>query len=934
MRMNLRNRRRFLIPEVVQTSAMDCGPASLKCLLEGFRIETSYSHLRDVCQTDVDGASIDSVEQLANQLGLQAEQIMLPPDHILLPQAKAIPAIAIVRNAEGLTHFVVIWQCVGSYVQLMDPAVGRRWVRADHFLRSLYIHTLTIGAAEWRDWAGSPEAVGCLLQQLRSVRIPRDTCRALVRIALADPGWRSLAALFSVARLAESLMGAAISLKTRRRVEVIETLFRGARSQWGEQSVPAHYWPVIATPPNDGGQMQLRLSGAVLVRVINKRETAPASETPTAEDSITSNGKLTAERVADLRSPQVRPGHELLRLIVADGLLAPSMLFKAILLAAAIVVGEAVLFRSLLDIGTNLYLSSHRVAAISILVVILGIALLLTLPIASETLRLGRHLEMRLRIAVLEKFRHLGDGYFRSRLVSDSAERSHSVHALRRLPTLASQLFANTFQLIFTTAGIVWLAPASAALAIVTATFSVALPLFLQPALAERDLRVRNQAGALSRFYLDAMLGLLPIRAHAAERAIRNEHERLLFAWAHAGLGLQRVAVLIDFLQVAGGFGLAIWLLLSNVARPAEIGSLLLLIFWVLNLPALGQAIAIAVRQYPMQRNVTLRLLEPLSAPETERPGAICPATEGIEAQAGLTTRAASVRFEDVGLTISGHPILGQIDLEIESGTHVAVVGQSGAGKSSFVGLLLGWNTPSAGRILVDGNPLEAERLTRLREETAWIDPTVQLWNRSLAENLCYGASFAGIPQLGQAVSGLELRELLETLPNGLQTPLGEGGTLLSGGEGQRIRLGRAMLRRNSRLVIMDEPFGGLDRPRRRRLLLKARQLWQHATLIYVTHDISEVRDFDRVLVLEAGNIVEDGSPRALSRDPGSRFHALRSYEQAVRRKLITGEAWRRLQLKQKQLTETAGRSAILDNRDTDAADAALSASDLDRIGE
>src|SRR5215475_7805282 len=117
-------KRRFLVPEVVQTSAMDCGPASLKCLLEGFGVRVSYGRLREACQTDVDGTSIDTMETVAVQLGLEAEQVMLPDDHLLLPESEALPAIVVVRQPNGSTHFVVIWRRHGRFVQVMDPATG------------------------------------------------------------------------------------------------------------------------------------------------------------------------------------------------------------------------------------------------------------------------------------------------------------------------------------------------------------------------------------------------------------------------------------------------------------------------------------------------------------------------------------------------------------------------------------------------------------------------------------------------------------------------------------------------------------------------------------------------------------------------------------------------------------------------------------------
>ena len=116
-----------LAPETVQASAMDCGPATLKCLVEGFGIRVSYDRLREACQTDIDGTSIDAIEEAAGELGVAAEQIMIPSDHLLLPEAAALPAIVVVTSAAGATHFVVVWNRIGPRVQVMDPASGRRW---------------------------------------------------------------------------------------------------------------------------------------------------------------------------------------------------------------------------------------------------------------------------------------------------------------------------------------------------------------------------------------------------------------------------------------------------------------------------------------------------------------------------------------------------------------------------------------------------------------------------------------------------------------------------------------------------------------------------------------------------------------------------------------------------------------------------------------
>src|SRR4026209_2954200 len=119
--MNTTARPRFFAPEVVQTSAMDCGPASLKCLLEGFRVSVSYGRLREACQTSVDGTSIDAVENVALSLGLDAEQVMMPFDHLLIEESEALPALVVVRLPSGITHFVVVWRVHGGWGEVMDP---------------------------------------------------------------------------------------------------------------------------------------------------------------------------------------------------------------------------------------------------------------------------------------------------------------------------------------------------------------------------------------------------------------------------------------------------------------------------------------------------------------------------------------------------------------------------------------------------------------------------------------------------------------------------------------------------------------------------------------------------------------------------------------------------------------------------------------------
>src|SRR5208283_2048204 len=165
------------------------------------------------------------------------------------------------------------------------------------------------------------------------------------------------------------------------------------------------------------------------------------------------------------------------RMLQADGFLAPAAVVTALGLATLGVLIEAILFRSLLDMPREFGLSGQRLGVMGALLVFLTALMLLELPIAFGILRIGRHLEARLRAAFLEKIPKLGDRYFHSRLTSDMAERSHSTHRIRLLPGLGGQLLRSTFELIVTVAGIIWLDVRLAAPALIAAALAVGLPL-------------------------------------------------------------------------------------------------------------------------------------------------------------------------------------------------------------------------------------------------------------------------------------------------------------------------------------------------------------------------------------------------------------------------------------------------------------------------
>lgn len=853
--------RRLFAPEVVQTSALDCGPAALKSLLEGYRIRVSYGRLREACQTGIDGTSIDSLEAVANQLGLEAEQVTIPADHLILDAARAAPCILVVVLPGGLTHFVVVWRHWGRWWEIMDPAVGRRWISTSELTALAYQHTAAAPAEAWLEFSQSQEFQSALAARLSQLGISNGIAQDLMAAAGDGNDWLQMAAFDASVRLASALVRNGGLRKGEQALALIKRLAERPAL------IPARYWTAAQCPDSE----EVLVRGAVLVRVKGIGEATPL-------------GDLPRELAAAVQEPAVSPGRVLLRFLLQSGRVAVFAMLLAIVFAALGVAFEALLFRGLFDLTGELALRGQRMGAMTALILFSFGVLLLDLPIFALGARLARQLENRLRLAFLTKLPKLSDSYFQSRLLSDMAERSHATHRLRHLPDLLREGWRTVAELGATAAGMIWLEP-QAGPYIVAAVLAALVPVFtVQRVLAERDLRVRNLGGGLTRFYLDSMLGLMAIRAHGAERNLKREHEKMLGEWATAAKRLQRAVVSTEAIQLTAMFGLIALLLVGHSPRGGDMGRALLVVYWALNLPVLGQQLGALGRQYPFYRSTALRLMEPLGALEEEH------ATVSSTAANPLP---AGIEFRKVSAAAAGHTILQEVDWHIEPGSHVAVVGCSGAGKSTLAGLLLGHTNLAAGQVLVDGDPVQP--LT-FRSQIAWVDPAVQLWNRSLYANLSYG-SHPPASEVGEAVDAALLRSVLEALPQGLQTPLGEGGGLVSGGEGQRVRFARALLRKDVRLVILDEPFRGLDRDKRRVLLERAREFWRNCTLLCITHDIGETQDFDQVAVMENGRIVESGEPRELRLRDTSRYRELLEAERQTRSEMWSDASWRRVWL-------------------------------------
>ena len=904
--MTARRRRRAIIPEVIQISATDCGPASLKSLFAGMGVELNYRVLREVCQTDIDGTSIVTLDEVANQLGLDAEEVMLPADHVVLPEAHALPAIIVTLTAGGRPHFIVLWKRVGRYIQVMDPAGGRHWTHVDALLANLYQHTTSVPAEGWREWAATDEAVATLARRL--VNLGAAEAKALIAKALEDPHYQSIATLDAACRATEAMVRAGAVKRGRTASGLLRSMI--AKSESGDVPIPATYWSVRPNPDADG---ELLLTGAVLLRVRGWRGEVSGAKSDGSGAAEAPKALIAPELATEIAAAQVSPARTLFRLLREDPRSIPVLVTAGLVVATFGRILQALMLRAVLDLGRDLGTVGQRAAGIGVLAAVALSLLLVQIPISLGLLGIGRRLEVRLRKAYFEQLPRTEDRYFQSRLAADMASRCHNIQTMRTLPALIAQGITISLEVLATTAALIWAAPDAWWIILVLAAATLVLPLVAQKLFFEPDMRVQSQTGALSAFILNALVGLTPILIHGAGRSLRRSQETLLVSWTKGRYWLQAMSVGFEGGLMLVSYGLVVLLVYSYLAGHERASLVLLVVFWALRFPVLGQRLLILSRSFPSAMNKVRRLLDIIgevkdeSARQTPELGSIgaAPAAASRDDQpAGV-----AIAMEKVRIKGGGHTILDKVSLAIAPGEHVAIVGVSGAGKSTLVGLLLGWLRPARGEIKVDGELLDQVGIERLRRTTAWVDPAISIWNQSLLDNLRYGTDATNGWSLDAAIRGAEMLDILEALPEGLQTSLGEGGGLVSGGQGQRVRLARAMLRSSVRLAILDEPFRGLDRARRARLLAESRRLWANITLLCVTHDVEHTQDFDRVLVVENGRVIENGPPKDLAANPASRYAELLRADQDNHSLLWSGGAWRHWWLADGRLVEKPSAS-------------------------
>ncbi|GLY16976.1 protein-tyrosine-phosphatase [Kineosporia sp. NBRC 101677] len=222
------------------------------------------------------------------------------------------------------------------------------------------------------------------------------------------------------------------------------------------------------------------------------------------------------------------------------------------------------------------------------------------------------------------------------------------------------------------------------------------------------------------------------------------------------------------------------------------------------------------------------------------------------------------VRFEEVLLTYGdGRPVLRHLNLHVPAGQRIALVGPSGAGKSSITSLLSRLRDPDEGRVLFDGNDIRELTLQSVRSQVAVVLQEATLFATTIRENIEYGRPGATDEEIEQAARTAGAHDFVAALPQGYDTVVGERGATLSGGQRQRISIARAALR-NAPIVVLDEAMSGLDEGTELEVVAALNRLTAGRTTIVITHDLAATADCDRVVWLQNGSVVDDGTPDAI----------------------------------------------------------------------
>jgi len=368
----------------------------------------------------------------------------------------------------------------------------------------------------------------------------------------------------------------------------------------------------------------------------------------------------------------------------------------------------------------------------------------------------------------------------------------------------------------------------------------------------------RLESGANAQA-LDSLINYETVKYFGNERLELDRFDQTLSEWEGVAVQSQTSMSLLNFGQgviIAVGVTIIMFFATEGVVQEKmSIGDLVLVNAFMLQLFIPLNFLGIVYRQIKYSladMDLIFKLLE--TKPEIQ---------DGPGART-LPLAGGEVRFSNVDFAYqTDRQILNQVDFTVRPGEKVAVVGHSGAGKSTLSRLLFRFYDTTAGQILVDGQDVREVTQESLRQAIGIVPQDSVLFNESIYYNSIYGRLNAGRREVETAAGMAHIRDFIETLPEGYDTLVGERGLKLSGGEKQRIAIARAILKR-PRILVFDEATSSLDSKTEQAIQETLREVAEDHTTLVIAHRLSTVVDADRILVMDKGRIVEQGSHQQL----------------------------------------------------------------------